>query len=428
MTFMVMLFNNYRRTMEYNKLIHLWSKNAGCSLDEACLYSQSIIKWVSKSLKENSHLHIAGFGTFDVRKHLEYIKNDKASHKRILYPPKLTLEFTPASLLEDNVRDNGVFKQLAEMLIDKNQVHHFLAEKLPISFFKSILEMMDEGETVEVEGLGTFLLTKVKVDDAVYGKVAFVPDETLSSDINSPFSFFSPVELTDDVHFDDLDENGTADVETKSDDKVFLISREHPSTSPENVASQKENASVEFVEDEQTKDALPKMEPTVSVVDDMASTSQMESDNSVERKKGNYTIHALIAVLAVACVLLAWNLIKSDEAVLDDSKGDVAYSDTLVEESNKEDSVVSLTKNEVKEEQKSSSMDFASLNAKIPYGGYDIIGVASEIKVAPGMTLQKIAQIYLGTEHTIYLEVLNDGKEPQPGQMYKIPKLQLRKK
>ena len=428
MTFMVMLFNNYRRTMEYNKLIHLWSKNAGCSLDEACIYSQSIIKWISNNLKEKSHLHIAGFGAFDVRKHLEYIKNDKVSHKRILYPPKLTLEFTPDSLLEDNVRDNGVFQQLAEMLIDKNHVHHFLAEKLSVSFFKSILEMMDEGETVEVEGLGTFLLTKVKVDDAVYGKVAFVPDERLSSDINSPFSFFSPVELTDGVHYDDMDENGTTDVETKSDDKVFLISREQTVTSPENSASQQDNVSGEFLDDGQSKDALPKMEPTESVADGTVLTGHMEGDNSEEQKKGKYTIHALIAALAVACVLLAWNLIKSDKPVLDDTKGDVAYSDTMVEKTNKEDSVVSLTKNEGNEEQKSSSMDFASMNAKIPYGGYDIIGVASEIKVAPGMTLQKIAQIYLGTEHTIYLEVLNDGKEPQPGQMYKIPILQLRKK
>ena len=127
--------------------------------------------------------------------------------------------------------------------------------------------------------------------------------------------------------------------------------------------------------------------------------------------------------------MLAWNLISSDKVIQDESKDNVASSDTLIENSNKDGSVGSSEKNDGNEEQDSSTtLDFASLNAKIPYGGYDIIGVASEINVAPGMTLQKIAQIYLGTEHTIYLEVLNDGKEPQPGEMYKIPVLQLRKK
>ena len=414
--------------MEYNKLIHLWSKNTGCSLDEACQYAQSIILWISNNLKENSHLHIVGFGTFDVRKHLEYVKNDKASYKRILYPPQLTLEFTPASLMEDNAHDNGVFQKLAEMLIDKNNVHHFFAEKLSVSFFKSILEMMDEGETVEVEGLGTFLLTKVKVADAVYGKVAFVPDEKLASVINSPFSFFSPVELTDGVHFDDLDENGATGVETKSDDKVFLISREQSNCS-EDTASQQEDSDNMYVEDGQSKESLAKVESTESEVNDTATTSQIEGDNSGERKRSNYIIHALIAVMTIACVLLAWNLISSDKVIQDESKDNVASSDTLIENSNKDASVGSSEKNDGNEEQDSSTtLDFASLNAKIPYGGYDIIGVASEIKVAPGMTLQKIAQIYLGTEHTIYLEVLNDGKEPQPGEMYKIPVLQLRKK
>ena len=414
--------------MEYNKLIHLWSKNTGCSLDEACQYAQSIILWISNNLKENSHLHIVGFGTFDVRKHLEYVKNDKASYKRILYPPQLTLEFTPASLMEDNAHDNGVFQKLAEMLIDKNNVHHFFAEKLSVSFFKSILEMMDEGETVEVEGLGTFLLTKVKVADAVYGKVAFVPDEKLASVINSPFSFFSPVELTDGVHFDDLDENGATGVETKSDDKVFLISREQSNCS-EDTASQQEDSDNMYVEDGQSKESLAKVESTESEVNDTATTSQIEGDDSGERKRSNYIIHALIAVMTIACVLLAWNLISSDKVIQDESKDNVASSDTLIENSNKDGSVGSSEKNDGNEEQDSSTtLDFASLNAKIPYGGYDIIGVASEIKVAPGMTLQKIAQIYLGTEHTIYLEVLNDGKEPQPGEMYKIPVLQLRKK
>ena len=359
---------------------------------------------------------------------MEYVKNDKASYKRILYPPQLTLEFTPASLMEDNAHDNGVFQKLAEMLIDKNNVHHFFAEKLSVSFFKSILEMMDEGDTVEVEGLGTFLLTKVKVADAVYGKVAFVPDEKLASVINSPFSFFSPVELTDGVHFDDLDENGAIDVETKSDDKVFLISRELSNCS-EDTASQQEDSDNMYVEDGQSKESLAKVESMESEVNDTATTSQIEGDNSGERKRSNYIIHALIAVMTIACVLLAWNLISSDKVIQDESKDNVASSDTLIENSNKDGSVGSSEKNDGNEEQDSSTtLDFASLNAKIPYGGYDIIGVASEIKVAPGMTLQKIAQIYLGTEHTIYLEVLNDGKEPQPGEMYKIPVLQLRKK
>ena len=68
------------------------------------------------------------------------------------------------------------------------------------------------------------------------------------------------------------------------------------------------------------------------------------------------------------------------------------------------------------------------MNAQLPYGGYDIVGVASTITVPSGMTLQKIARTYLGTDYTEYLVVLNGGNaNPQPGQKYMIPKLQLRK-
>jgi len=75
-----------------------------------------------------------------------------------------------------------------------------------------------------------------------------------------------------------------------------------------------------------------------------------------------------------------------------------------------------------------SQLDFAKMNAQLPYVGYDIVGVASTITVTPGLTVKDIARRYFGSDYTGYLVVLNNGNDnPQPGQKYMIPKLQVRK-
>ena len=75
------------------------------------------------------------------------------------------------------------------------------------------------------------------------------------------------------------------------------------------------------------------------------------------------------------------------------------------------------------------TIDYSALNAQIPYGAYDIVGVDTVITVMKGQDLPTISRIFLGTDIQIYLIVLNEGNnDPQEGERYKIPKLKLRKR
>ena len=75
------------------------------------------------------------------------------------------------------------------------------------------------------------------------------------------------------------------------------------------------------------------------------------------------------------------------------------------------------------------TLDYQAMNAQIPYGAYDIVGVDTVITVMKGQTLEDISRFFLGTDILIYLTVLNDGNTtPQEGEKYKIPKLKLRKR
>ncbi len=409
--------------MENNKFILNWSKSIGFPVEETGVFMQSIIKWIANCLVEDSTLCIAGFGQFDVCKQLEYVEVDKKSNKRILYPPKLYLEFTPAFIMDGDYKDNGVFRKMTDMLVGKHNIQPYIAEKISVSFFKTILEMMDEGENVEVDGLGGFLLTKVKVNDSVYGKVAFMADEKLSSEINSPFSFFSPVELSDGVHFDDLKENENSHSDSAAPDKVFLISKE-----PSDVPTEIMDSSKVEVSDNKEEEPTEDVDNSIPTADESEVTDSIDSENPISNKNKKYLRYAIVACVALVIMFSAWLLFRSNTTPVEDNAIVVAYSDTLVEE-DKTDAPDTLSSDKVNDLQDDKSMDYAAMNAKIPYGGYDIVGVASVIEVTQGMTLQKIAKLYLGADPTVYLEVLNEGnKDPQPGQTYKIPKLKLRKK
>ena len=68
--------------------------------------------------------------------------------------------------------------------------------------------------------------------------------------------------------------------------------------------------------------------------------------------------------------------------------------------------------------------NYAELNAKIPYGAYDIVGVQAEIIAPPGMDMATISRVYMGSDSPIYLVVMNGGEtNPGPGSRIIIPKL-----
>ena len=82
------------------------------------------------------------------------------------------------------------------------------------------------------------------------------------------------------------------------------------------------------------------------------------------------------------------------------------------------------------------SINDKALASKSPYdndprvrtGAYRIVGVAQNITVKAGQTLESLSKTYLGPGMECYVEAVNGTTEVKAGQKLKIPKLELKKK
>lgn len=416
--------------MNYSNLLNILATMMPCPEEKAKAMADELIKWMTDMIVDNQMLTIPGFGKFVVKKDLEYIVSDSTGKKRKLYPPKLTLHFVPASLLNGDEEDsrNAFFSSASEMLVKKCGTEKHVAERFPVQFFRSLMEGMESGELVTVDFLGEFVLTKMKVDNCVYGKIAFNPDEQLAQLVNRPFSFFQPVDLRDNVVLEDTKVLSPLEAKTMDkhpEEEVFLISQEEPETP--DVVDETENLDETPQEQEETAEETVETIDTGHQADEDAELEQPVEplmDETATTKRGNWVKWA-IAGLVAACLLLFFLLPKNKESVPDDNPQAVAVAaDSLVEDSLTAPAVVA----DNNQPQGDSDLDLKALNAQIPYGAYDIVGVDTVITVMPGQTLADISRIFLGTDIQIYLVVLNDGNnDPKEGDKYKIPKLKLRK-
>ncbi len=440
-------------------LITALSHNTGCSPDVTSKYADTIVKWLIRQIMEEGKLFVSDFGEFCIQKRMEFVYHDTATKKRWLIPPSLQLLFTPMPLIDKEKRENSkAFARIAEAIAQEHGENQLTAHKFAVMFFKTILDAMEEASSVEVEGLGVFELTQMKVADAIYGKVTFTADSVFLADINKPFSFFQPVEINEGVSFPDI-ETSTHRFPEEKNNKTFLIFQEkqepEENAAPSEAPAEPFSASVGSADAEEKaapteapaapfsagvgsadaeENAAPTEAPAAPFSASVGSADAEENAPSVEpapafRRSLRYLLPAL---LLAGCILL-FLLLKPAQAdqppsspdTTTASKSTTDNSSAALEEPPSE---VPTTPLPASSEDQAGTLDFAAMNAQLPYGGYDIVGVASTITVPSGMTLQKIARTYLGTDYTEYLVVLNGGNaDPQPGQKYMIPKLLLRK-
>ena len=192
--------------MNNSQFIIFLAARLGCSTEMAEQYVSAIVKWITDNTIANTQLVVRDFGKFLVEKRNEYIVVDAITRKRTLMPPHLSMHFVPYPLLDEE--EKGLFypmEQVAGEMANKLQVPANVAEMAVVEFFKALLHAMNNEGEVSVAALGVFQLTKVKLNNLVYGKVSFRSDSALSDIVNRPFSYFQPVELRDDVHFDDVE-------------------------------------------------------------------------------------------------------------------------------------------------------------------------------------------------------------------------------
>lgn len=112
--------------------------------------------------------------------------------------------------------------------VDNNTARHFLR-----TFFATIEDTLENGESVTVKNIGTFRLSDN--DPSGRRKLAFVPDENLRSEINKPFEMFEAVELADGVDFPDESDHST---ETLAAGEPAPAEVQQPATMPEKVVEE----------------------------------------------------------------------------------------------------------------------------------------------------------------------------------------------
>ena len=121
------------------------------------------------------------------------------------------------------------FVELVDMIAESTSTTKRVCELFVKELFATVSQALIDGESVKINGLGTFKVTQVKPRKGVdvntgeaiiidsKNKLTFTPDKSLAEAINQPFAQFETVMLDDDV----------------TDEKLAAIDEEHPSTIPE---------------------------------------------------------------------------------------------------------------------------------------------------------------------------------------------------
>ena len=458
--------------MNNSQFVFFLAARLGCSPETAEQYITTIVKWLGNTVVDSGELIIRDFGKFVVEKRNEHIVIDAATKKRTLIPPQLLMRFVAYPLLDEEEKGGYVaMEEVASVVAGQLKIASNVSEKAVMEFFKALLHVMNNDGEVAISGLGEFQLTKMQVGNHVYGKVTFRPDETLAGLVNRPFSYFQPVALHEGVTFDDTEVLSDDDDPAITAD-TFVIKTvdeaenmaETPSQTPESTLEKTESddsdnleklddsESSEFSESsesseyseysdnsessensETTNDAsavdIPVPAPASDVVAPIVpATSNPDApfEEPAPPTKRNFTgLAVLLGVVAIiGLVIFFFNHTGEEEENAVASDVSLTADSALVAENDSISTTSALPENEA-----SDTIDFDAMNAQIPYGAYDIVAIDTVITVGKGQTALSISKMMLGTEYTIYIVVANDGNDqPQPGQPYRIPKLQLRSK
>lgn len=176
------------------------------------------------------------------------------------------------------------FPELVELIAGTTNSSKRLSELFLKELFGTISQALIDGESVKVKSLGTFKLTKVSVRKSVdvntgeeieipsHNKLTFIPDKNLAEAINTPFSQFETIVLSDEVTNEELaaveqeDSEPVAEAEpiaavaseTGAESPVADETAGDSPTEPEEV-----EVSAEAVEETETAETFDEDEPAV---------------------------------------------------------------------------------------------------------------------------------------------------------------------
>ena len=181
------------------------------------------------------------------------------------------------------------------MLTSKMGLEVAEAEAFITAMFKVVNEGLKEDKLVKIKGLGTFKLTKVSARESVdvntgeriviegREKISFTPDNYMRDLVNSPFSQFETVVLSDGVDFSAIDEKYA--LNELEDDSSLLLSNEE---SLETIAEEPENILSSI---EEAKEALAQLneKEEEKPIEELVPSADIEKENLlvVEQEESN---------------------------------------------------------------------------------------------------------------------------------------------
>ncbi|MCM1152625.1 MAG: HU family DNA-binding protein [Muribaculum sp.] len=152
--------------------------------------------------------------------------------------------------------------KLASLLAQRIGENKKTTEEYIRTLFSVISDTLESGESVKIKGLGTFKIVMVEERRSVnvstgeqyiipsHGKLSFIPAKELADAVNSPFSMFETVELSDSITEEELEDDKLAAVmgetapltEEESKEEGFAIDTVDDATDEEKEIEEKDDA------------------------------------------------------------------------------------------------------------------------------------------------------------------------------------------
>lgn len=218
---------------------------------------------------------------------------------------------------------------LIDMLTSKMGLEVAEAEAFITAMFKVVNEGLKEDKLVKIKGLGTFKLTKVSARESVdvntgeriviegREKISFTPDNYMRDLVNSPFSQFETVVLSDGVDFSAIDEK-YALTELEDDSSLPLSnedSLEPIAEEPKSILSSIEEAKAALAQLNEKDEEKSVEEPVLS--------AELETENLlvVEQEESNEeTKEQMSAPISLQLSPQQLSALNTKESVSDDEK------------------------------------------------------------------------------------------------------------
>lgn len=193
---------------------------------------------------------------------------------------------------------------LIDMLTSKMGLEVAEAEAFITAMFKVVNEGLKEDKLVKIKGLGTFKLTKVSARESVdvntgeriviegREKISFTPDNYMRDLVNSPFSQFETVVLSDGVDFSAIDEKYA--LNELEDESSLLLSNEESlepiAEEPKSILSSIEEAKEALAQLNEKEEEKPVEESVLSAELETENLLVIEQEESNEETKSQMSV------------------------------------------------------------------------------------------------------------------------------------------